>query len=66
MTRIANATTESDEHKEIEITEEMIAVGEDVIWGAIGDADVGGYFSASDLAIKVYRAMVAANLSRQD
>jgi hypothetical protein len=44
------------------ITKEMIEAGEDVIRGRIGDADVGGYFSASDLAIKVYEAMVAAKV----
>jgi len=42
---------------EIEITPEMIDAGEETIWGVVGDADLGGFFSARDLAISVFRAM---------
>jgi basic membrane lipoprotein Med (substrate-binding protein (PBP1-ABC) superfamily) len=44
---------------EIEITKEMIEAGEDVILGVAGGADLGGFFSASELATSVYRAMAA-------
>jgi len=42
---------------EVEITPEMIEAGEGVILGAVGGADLGGYFSARDLAAEVYLAM---------
>jgi outer membrane lipoprotein SlyB len=49
----------------IAVTPEMVEAGEDAVLGEIGGADLGGYFSASDLAIKVFRAMAAADLSRR-
>lgn len=65
MADIANATTDTKEHEEIEVTPEMIEAGEDVILCAVGGAELGGHFSASDLAEEVYRAMhsVAAHPS---
>src|SRR5262245_6624229 len=41
----------------LEITPEMTEVGEDVILGAVGGADLGGLFSPSDLAGRVFAAM---------
>ena len=52
--RIANATTGGEE---IEVTEEMVEAGEDVILCEVGGADLGALFSASDLAKRVYLAM---------
>lgn len=60
MPRIANGTTKTKERSEIEITPEMIEAGEDVILCELGGADLGGFFSAPDLARKVYLAMRAA------
>jgi len=40
-----------------EITLEMIDAGASVILGAVGGADLGGYFSAPKLASEVFRAM---------
>lgn len=48
---------------DIEITPEMIEAGEDAVSGMVGD--LGGYFSASALAEKVYRAMDAAKKSNE-
>lgn len=42
---------------EIEVTDEMIEAGEDVILSEVGGADLGGFFSAADLAKSVYLAM---------
>lgn len=50
LNRIANA----------EITPAMIEAGEDVILGVVGGADLGGLFSASDLAERVFSAMSRA------
>ena len=51
-------------HLEAEITPAMIDAGEEVILCETGGADLGGLFSASDLAVRVYRAMNSArNLS---
>jgi len=49
----------SNRHKkpEIVVTPEMIEAGEDTILGVVGGADLGGFFSAPDLAKKVYEAM---------
>jgi len=41
---------------DIEITEEMIRVGEDLLIEAIGGVDLGAFFSAADLAERVFRA----------
>ena len=47
--------------EEIEITSAMIAAGEDVILARVGGAeDLGGFFSAAELAKQVFRAMVGA------
>jgi len=42
------------------VTPEMLEAGEAVILAALGGADLGGFFSAAELAAKVYRAMAAA------
>jgi hypothetical protein len=55
--RIANATTDPLSLDEIEITPEMIEAGEEAILEVVGGADLGGLFSASDLAEKVFWAM---------
>jgi hypothetical protein len=58
MTCIANATTEPEEHEEIEITPEMEEAGSDVILSEVGRTrDLGGSFSAHALAVAVYSAM---------
>jgi hypothetical protein len=44
-----------------EITPAMIEAGETAILEAVGGADLGGTFSASDLAREVFAAMVAAS-----
>ena len=41
----------------IEITPEMIEAAVEIIWGELGGAELGGLFSASDLASSVYLAM---------
>ena len=48
---------ETDAEDAIEITPEMIEIGADVILGVVGGADLGGFFSAPELAEKVFRAM---------
>jgi hypothetical protein len=60
MTRIANAEAELGE---IEVTDAMIAADEDAILRQVGGADLGGYFSARDLAVEVYRAMASLRRS---
>lgn len=40
-----------------EIGTDMLAAGEAVILEEVGGADLGGFFSARDLAARVYRAM---------
>jgi hypothetical protein len=42
---------------EIKITPEMIESGANVIICEVGGADLGGFFSARDLAERVFRAM---------
>jgi hypothetical protein len=48
-----------------EITIEMICAGEDVILCEVGGAELGGLFSAADLAERVYRAMCACEGRRE-
>jgi hypothetical protein len=62
MIRIANATTEPEEHDDIEITPEMIEAGESVLLSRLG-APAIDYSMASELAAGVYRAMVSVYLS---
>jgi hypothetical protein len=45
----------------IEITPEMVEAGESVILERVGGADLGGFFSAAELAIEVYQAMVSSS-----
>lgn len=40
-----------------EITAEMIEAGADAILEKVGGADLGGFFSPEDLAVRVYLAM---------
>lgn len=55
---------ERDNHSgNIEITPEMIAAGEDAILCVVGGADLGGFFSARDLAERVFLAMKSARES---
>ena len=42
---------------EIEITDAMIEAGVDAIWSLPGSGAIAGFFSASDLACRVYWAM---------
>ncbi|HWX76077.1 MAG TPA: hypothetical protein VNY32_01300 [Candidatus Acidoferrales bacterium] len=50
--------TEPEEHGEIEITEEMIEAGEEIILAEIGGVEgLPGFSPASSLAEAVYRAM---------
>jgi basic membrane lipoprotein Med (substrate-binding protein (PBP1-ABC) superfamily) len=51
--------------KRAEITPEMIAAGEDVILQVVGGADLGGFFSASELAKSVYQAMALRDAKGQ-
>jgi hypothetical protein len=56
-------STDSNEPKtpeEIEVTPEMIEIGAEVILGEVGGADLGGLFSAPELARQVYLAMSSA------
>jgi len=57
MDDIANVATKPDE---IKITHEMIEAGEDAVLSCVGGADLGGYFSARDLAVAVFLAMRSA------
>ena len=43
--------------REAEVTSEMAEIGADIILGEPGVADLGVFFSAPDLAEKVYQAM---------
>ena len=55
---MANATTETFEQEEIDITEEMIEAGAYVLLCELGDRDcLPGFLSEKDLAKQVYRAM---------
>lgn len=45
---------------EIEVTPAMVEVGADTILREPGVADLGVFFSARDLAVKVYGAMTRA------
>jgi hypothetical protein len=56
MSRIANATTEPEEHEEIEITEEMIEAGTRAFYESDPRFEDG-----SDRAILIYEAMVRAS-----
>ena len=47
---------------EIDVTEAMIEAGTEVILTDLGGAELGGLFSASDLASRVYRAMERSRL----
>jgi hypothetical protein len=49
-----------------EITPEMLDAGEEVILNAVGGADVGGNFSAVELAATVYLAMHRAMLAKNN
>jgi hypothetical protein len=51
---------------EIEVTSEMADLGADVILSERGVAEIGVFFSAPDLAVKVFLAMESARLSRLD
>ena len=57
MTDIANVADTEKPEVEIEITPEMIEAGEDVILCEVGGANLGGLFSAPELAARVFRAM---------
>ena len=48
---------ETDATKKIEITPEMLDAGEHAILCEVGGADLGGLFSAHELARRVYLAM---------
>jgi len=52
--------------EEVEITPEMIEAGEAEVSAATGGYDLGGYFSARDLAIAVYQAMERRRLIARD
>ena len=54
----------SDE-TEIEVTPEMIGAGAEAILREVGGADLGGFFSARDLAAQVYLAMRRAELESE-
>jgi hypothetical protein len=60
MACIVSTATEA-EGCESEITEEMIEAGEDALLRRLGGADLGGFFSAAELACEVYRAMTSAH-----
>jgi hypothetical protein len=55
LTGIANATTAT--RGEIEVTVEMVDAGEEALLADLGGADLGGNFSARELATRVYQAM---------
>jgi hypothetical protein len=57
---IANATTRSEAHDEIEITPEMIDAGIAELTGGVAIDLYQGYLSAEEVAASVYRAMFRA------
>jgi hypothetical protein len=57
MTRIANATTETEAHEEIEITNEMIEAGTEQLSGGVGRDLHEGWISSEEVARAVYLAM---------
>jgi hypothetical protein len=59
MTRIANATTETEEHEEVEITPEMIEAGE--IELHLFDRD---FEDDRDAVVRIYAAMRKAAISK--
>jgi hypothetical protein len=59
-------TTKDAPSAEIEVTPEMIEAGEEAILCVVGGADLGGWFSADDLAKRVFLAMAEKDLSRQN
>jgi hypothetical protein len=59
-TDAGDSTKAVHEEEEIEVTEEMIEAGEEVILAETGGTSGGAYFSASALAERVYRAMRSA------
>jgi hypothetical protein len=50
-------TGRRSENDEIEVSPEMIEVGEIIILREVGGAELGGTFDAADLAREVYLAM---------
>jgi hypothetical protein len=63
--RIANATTEPEEHEEIEVTAEMIEAGREEVY-----AHITGLLTATDsteaeaAAVDIFRAMIRARVDR--
>lgn len=57
-------SNDSDSNEEA-VTSEMIEAGATAILERVGGADLGGWFSAEELATRVYLAMAALNGSRQ-
>jgi hypothetical protein len=55
--RAAAASIAAAEAAAVEIGEAMVDAGADVILGELGGADLGGHFSAADLARRVYAGM---------
>ena len=55
------ATEEAED--ETEVTPAMIEAGEETILEVVGGADLGGSFSAGDLARKVFLAMTRVRLA---
>jgi len=68
MCRIANATTEPEEHEEIEITPEMIEAGKAILRAepSVFAGPFGVDCDADDLVAKVYLAMVRLQRSSRD
>ena len=50
----------------IEITPDMIEAGAEVILCEVGGADLGGLFSAADLALAVLKAMMRDRVTMHD
>jgi hypothetical protein len=59
MASIANATIPRIKHR-AEVTLKAIDAGESVILAEVGGADLGGFFSARELAVEVFLAMCNA------
>jgi hypothetical protein len=55
-----------EKSSEIEVTPEMANLGADIILSERGVADFGVFFSAPDLAARVFQAMESARLSLLD
>jgi hypothetical protein len=60
----ARGSGEEETGEEIEITEEMIEAGEEIIYGKLGSG-LPSFLSGADLAVMVYSAMASVNSAKR-